>query len=252
MRTTITVEDDTKTSRNNAAGTSKFHRFTFRTPMVDVSTIEWWRAQDDPSLSLRMLIREDIRTHGVTDTANRRVEPSPVAPAHDSPAQPEKAPDSSKLQRNTPEIALLREFWDEFEQEFTWDLVPFTFLRDLYLAWISRVRPETAPLGRNLFISALREHVADNPNWFCPADPQSNTYIGDRMSCPEPLIQEYQLARWINHGAACRKGASCCTRQNHRGFLRKRTGRDSHAAQMARIKRLEAEIAELSAQMPSA
>jgi len=250
MRTTITVDDGTKPNRSTA-GSSKIHRYTFRTPTVDVSTIEWWQAQDDPSLSLRMLIREDIRTHGVTDTANRRVEPATTTPARLVPVQTVESPAPEKLQRNTAEIALVREFWDEFEQEFTWDLVPFTFLRDLYLAWISRVQPETAPLGRNLFISALREHVTANPNWFCPADPQSNTYIGDRMSASEPLIQEYQLARWMSHGTACRKAASCCSRQNHRGFLRKRPDQDAHSDQATRIRRLEAEIAELRAQTPA-
>ena len=53
------------------------HRKTFSIPKADESTLAWWDAQDDASLSLRLLVREEIQKNGYTDTANRPVEQLP-------------------------------------------------------------------------------------------------------------------------------------------------------------------------------
>lgn len=53
------------------------HRKTFSIPKADESTLAWWDAQDDASLSLRLLVREEIQRNGYTDTANRPVEQLP-------------------------------------------------------------------------------------------------------------------------------------------------------------------------------
>lgn len=42
-------------------------------PGADVSVLEWWAAQDDPSLSVRLLIRQEMKLNGVTDRAMRPV-----------------------------------------------------------------------------------------------------------------------------------------------------------------------------------
>ena len=53
------------------------HRKTFSIPKADESTLAWCDAQDDASLSLRLLVREEIQKNGYTDTANRPVEQLP-------------------------------------------------------------------------------------------------------------------------------------------------------------------------------
>lgn len=42
-------------------------------PRADESVLEWWEAQADPALSIRLLIRNEIERNGFTDTAFRPV-----------------------------------------------------------------------------------------------------------------------------------------------------------------------------------
>lgn len=42
-------------------------------PRADESVLEWWDAQTDPALSVRLLIRGEIERNGYTDTAYRPV-----------------------------------------------------------------------------------------------------------------------------------------------------------------------------------
>jgi hypothetical protein len=53
------------------------HRFTLRVPSADTSLVQWWNAQDEPSASVRSLIRDEIMRHGFTDTVNRPVTQQP-------------------------------------------------------------------------------------------------------------------------------------------------------------------------------
>lgn len=53
------------------------HRLTLRVPAADTSVTGWWKAQDDPSASVRHLIRDEIMRHGFSDTANRPVSQLP-------------------------------------------------------------------------------------------------------------------------------------------------------------------------------
>ena len=46
-------------------------------PQVDTSTQRWWEAQDDPSVSIRLLIREEIEKNGYVDKLNHPVEQQP-------------------------------------------------------------------------------------------------------------------------------------------------------------------------------
>lgn len=46
-------------------------------PQADVSTQQWWDAQDDPSTSVRLLIHDEIERNGYTDRVNRPVEQLP-------------------------------------------------------------------------------------------------------------------------------------------------------------------------------
>lgn len=64
-------------------------RFRVSVPAADEAVLEWMNLQDNPSLSIRMLIRESIERLGYVDVVNRPVAQlptrgRPVAPAEDS------------------------------------------------------------------------------------------------------------------------------------------------------------------------
>jgi len=65
------------TSHPRARSATAAHRYTLRVPVVDTSIEAWWAAQDDPSASVRALVREEIMKHGFTDTVNRPVTQMP-------------------------------------------------------------------------------------------------------------------------------------------------------------------------------
>ncbi len=46
-------------------------------PHVDTSTQQWWDCQDDPSTSIRLLIREEIERNGYVDKMNHPVQQQP-------------------------------------------------------------------------------------------------------------------------------------------------------------------------------
>ncbi|MDP9903229.1 hypothetical protein [Arthrobacter bambusae] len=66
-----------KTPQPKARSATAAHRYTLRVPVVDTSIEAWWAAQDDPSASVRALVREEIMKHGFTDTVNRPVTQMP-------------------------------------------------------------------------------------------------------------------------------------------------------------------------------
>ena len=47
-------------------------------PKADVSSLEWWKAQKDPGLSVRLLIRNEIERSGYIDVAFRPVTQRPA------------------------------------------------------------------------------------------------------------------------------------------------------------------------------
>lgn len=66
-------------------------------PKVDESVLQWWNAQHDPGLSVRMLIRGEIERNGITDVAFRPVAQQPrrgrpPGTAIESADEPEQEP----------------------------------------------------------------------------------------------------------------------------------------------------------------
>ena len=45
----------------------------------------------------------------------------------------------------------VRQFWNEFSNEFKWNLLPLQFLYDLFVAWFRKTNPSGTPLGKNTF-----------------------------------------------------------------------------------------------------
>lgn len=120
----------------------------------------------------------------------------------------------------------VRQFFEEFEDQFTWDLLPFQFLHDLYRAWFAKTSPSGSPVGRNGFIKDVVNIAAESGTWFCK-DKNLNIRPGNRLSAPEPLVAEYDLKDWMNStysGKGVNKTIPHPLKPNYRGLQRITTG----------------------------
>lgn len=93
----------------------------------------------------------------------------------------------------------IREFWEELEDEFVWDLLPFPFLYDLYKAWFMKNAPSGTPVGRQIFTAGLLEVIQNSDTWYCTSS-AAKIRPGKKMSKPEHLIATYGLRDWVNPG----------------------------------------------------
>jgi hypothetical protein len=57
-----------------AAEEPKSERKQVSIPREDTSVLQWWDAQRDPGMSLRLIIRAEIERSGYVDHANRPVD----------------------------------------------------------------------------------------------------------------------------------------------------------------------------------
>lgn len=99
----------------------------------------------------------------------------------------------------------VRAFFSEFADRFTWHLLPYGFLYDLFQAWFKRNQPSGKVLGRNTFTQELRAVIDEGvfPAWTYRVSKRdkhkpANVDPKGRMNWPERLILEYQLADWQN------------------------------------------------------
>lgn len=91
----------------------------------------------------------------------------------------------------------IRQFFEEVENQFTWDLLPFSFLYELYKSWFRKNSPNGSVQGKNKFISELLNIIKNNHNWYC-IDKSKTIRSAGKMDCPEPLIAQYGLDDWKN------------------------------------------------------
>ncbi|PFG69110.1 putative DNA primase/helicase [Propionibacteriaceae bacterium ES.041] len=98
---------------------------------------------------------------------------------------------------------LVREFWDEIEEELAWDLLPQSFLHDLFDAWAARTNPRGGGLKRLEFYNRLKQIVAEDGRW---EDGQFGT--SNLMDQPEPLIADYDLTWWMHPAYAGSAGVN--------------------------------------------
>ncbi|WP_461164107.1 hypothetical protein [Arthrobacter sp. R4-81] len=91
-----------KTAKTSAVTTVKPppQRFRLSVPAADEAVLEWMNLQDNPSLSIRMLIRESIERLGYVDVVNR---PVSQLPTRERPVGPEE--ESTRTQRNAETAA---------------------------------------------------------------------------------------------------------------------------------------------------
>lgn len=93
----------------------------------------------------------------------------------------------------------MRQFWSEMENRFTWDLLPYEFLYDLYKAWFRRNCPSGSIQGRTTFNRNL-VNVVNAPWMPTKTLTGSNTVVRSkgRMNRPELMIEEYDLTGWMS------------------------------------------------------
>lgn len=107
----------------------------------------------------------------------------------------------------------VRQFWAEFEDQFVWDFVPYSFLYSLFKKWFKRDNPSGSIMGRNTFIKDLRNVVAKS-TVFSLTDPvDSKVRVGNRMDATETLIATYDVEDWqtpgLNRNSAATIEALC-------------------------------------------
>ena len=91
----------------------------------------------------------------------------------------------------------LRQFVNEMFPEFTWDLVPFSFLYDLYIAWYHKNVGGHEVISKKTFVKNLCAILAQNEEWDA-SDTTRKVSPSGRMDRPEPLIADYELKDWMN------------------------------------------------------
>ena len=118
----------------------------------------------------------------------------------------------------------VRQFWAEFEEQFVWDLLPYSFLYSLYKEWFKRDNPSGSIMGRNTFIKDLHNAVSKSQMFAIPAN-DARTRTADRMDKTETLIATYNLVDWQTQGVSAKTAtidALCRPRvaESYRGLIR--------------------------------
>lgn len=91
----------------------------------------------------------------------------------------------------------VRQFMEEIMPQLAWDLVPFTFLYDLYKAWYKKNIGERDTKSKQVFTKDLLNILPEYTDWIC--ENKAKTYKpGNKMDKPEPLIFDYKLEEWRN------------------------------------------------------
>ena len=94
----------------------------------------------------------------------------------------------------------VRQFWSEFEDQFVWDFIPYSFLYSLFKEWFKRDNPSGSIMGRNTFIKDLR-NVVEKSTVFTLTDPiDAKVRVGTRMNATEYLIADYNVTEWQTPG----------------------------------------------------
>lgn len=116
----------------------------------------------------------------------------------------------------------VRQFALEMLPQCKWDLLPFTFLYDLYKSWFRHNSASGRVQGRNTFIDDIVSLLPTLPDWSCP-DKTVKIRSRNRMTMPEPLIIQYDLTDWMNPvyvGADTNKRCMPLLQDSYRGLLR--------------------------------
>lgn len=123
----------------------------------------------------------------------------------------------------------VRQYLDEILPQCVWDLLPFSFLYDLYKAWFRKNSPNGSIQGRNTFITDVINLLNDYPGWYCPGRTVA-VRPGKKMSQPELMIGEYNLVDWRDNTYTGNDPLRMCMpvlKTSYNGLLRHTSGGDS-------------------------
>lgn len=95
------------------------------------------------------------------------------------------------------------EFWNEFKNQFAWDVLPPNFLYDLYLAWfnIEHGGERGSYFSKKTFLSHLQMYLVSDDEWefkATHATSPSTFSTGTMMDNDEPLITDYNLTNFFD------------------------------------------------------
>lgn len=116
----------------------------------------------------------------------------------------------------------VRQFMAEIMPELQWDLVPFTFLYDLYKEWYKKYVGKQEVKSLQVFIKDVLNRLKDYPDWDCP-DSKKAVRLKNMMDKPEWLIDEYKLEDWYSttyKGNDLKKKCCPTLKSSYRGILR--------------------------------
>lgn len=116
----------------------------------------------------------------------------------------------------------VRQYLDEILPVLKWDLLPFSFLYELYKAWFRKNSPNGTIQGRNTFINDVLNMLKDFSEWYCKGQ-TTDIRPGHMMDSPEPLILEYSLVAWKNPTYTGNNADIICTtalKSKYTGLLR--------------------------------
>lgn len=94
-------------------------------------------------------------------------------------------------------------FYAEFKDRFVWDLVPTSFLYDLYAAYCKRFNTKIRVIGRTTFKTQLIQALDSDPVSSWSMAPNA-VHAMSKMTQHEPLISEYNLSNWREIQFPCR------------------------------------------------
>ena len=123
------------------------------------------------------------------------------------------------IENNDP----VKQFMEEILKETVWDLLPFTFMYDLYKAWFKKNSSSGIIQGRNTFINEVLSKLKDFPDWYSPGR-KCDIRPGNKMDKPEYMIADYDLVDWKNPtytGGDLDKICMPKLKVNYTGILRK-------------------------------
>lgn len=111
----------------------------------------------------------------------------------------------------------IRAFYDEFMDEFVWDLLPYKFLYDLYKKWYAE-NCQGQPVAQGDFKKSTMNIFVNCDEW-----KWTKPYpTGNLISVPEPLIAKYDLTRWMRDNYRGEDIIKCLptTKSSYEGLLR--------------------------------
>lgn len=109
----------------------------------------------------------------------------------------------------------VKQFWNNFKDDFQWSLLPSDFLYELYGNWYKDVNPSGGRLGKNNFLeefAQVTEGVLEDAR-------QKKVRSNGKMDGDEPLITDYNIRSYQVHGNTFEDQRNFERQKSYRGFV---------------------------------